>query len=89
MLHLAAIFNHTEIAELLLAAGADPTIPNSDKETAIDVAQPTLKRKMKVVKTSYMCVYMLVRIYLSGSLLLFIFPFSYVQAHEARTVASQ
>jgi hypothetical protein len=49
MLHLAAIFNHSEIAELLLEAGADPTIPNSDKETAIDVAQPTLKRKMKAV----------------------------------------
>ena len=47
MLHLACIFNDTAIAELLLAAGADPSIPNSDKETAIDVAQPTLKRKMQ------------------------------------------
>merc|ERR1712137_1318287 len=45
MLHLAAIFNHTEIAELLLMAGADPTVENSDHETAMDVAAPTLKRK--------------------------------------------
>jgi len=47
MLHLAAIFDHTEIAELLLASGADPSVKNSDGETAIDVAQPTLKRKIK------------------------------------------
>uniref|UniRef100_A0A7S2D169 PX domain-containing protein n=1 Tax=Octactis speculum TaxID=3111310 RepID=A0A7S2D169_9STRA len=47
MLHLAAIFNHTEIAELLLMAGADPTVENSDHETAMDVAAPTLKRKMQ------------------------------------------
>ena len=47
MLHLAAIFDHTEIANLLLDAGADPTVKNSDGESAIDVAQPTLKRKME------------------------------------------
>jgi len=28
MLHLAAIFNHSKIAEMLLAAGADPTVTN-------------------------------------------------------------
>jgi hypothetical protein len=49
MLHLAAIFDHTEIAELLLGAGADPSAKNSDGETAMDVAQPTLKRKMLAV----------------------------------------
>jgi ankyrin repeat protein len=59
MLHLAAIFNHTEIAELLLAAGADPTIPNSDKETAMDVAQPTLKRKMQAVREMDIYIYTL------------------------------
>ena len=49
MLHLAAIFNNTHIADLLLAAGADPTVKNSDGETAMDVAQPMLKLKMKKV----------------------------------------
>ena len=47
MLHIAAIFNHTRIVDLLLEAGADPTVKNSENETAIDVAAPTLKRKMK------------------------------------------
>lgn len=54
MLHLAAIFNHTEIADLLLAAGADPAVVNSDKETPMDVAQPTLKRKMQLVPFSFL-----------------------------------
>ena len=36
-----------EIATLLLEAGADPTVKNSDGESALDVAQPTLKRKME------------------------------------------
>lgn len=57
MLHLAAIFNHSEIADLLLSAGADPTVANSDKETAMDVAQPTLRRKMEAVfkPCSHLC----------------------------------
>lgn len=52
MLHLAAIFNHTEIAEALLAAGANPAEPNADGETAIDVAPPTLKRKLEQAKAT-------------------------------------
>lgn len=47
MLHLAAIFNHTEIADLLLKAGADPLVKNADGETAIDVAQFSLKKKFQ------------------------------------------
>jgi ankyrin repeat protein len=50
MLHLAAIFNNAPIADLLLASGADPTVKNSEGESAIDVAQPTLKLKMKQVR---------------------------------------
>lgn len=50
MLHLAAIFNHTEIADLLLKAGADPTVKNAEGETAIDVAQFSLKKKFEAVR---------------------------------------
>ena len=34
----------------MLEAGADPTVKNSENETAIEVAAPTLKRKMKVAR---------------------------------------
>ena len=47
MLHLAALFDHTAIAVLLLEAGADASVTNHDKETPLDVAQPTLRRKME------------------------------------------
>ena len=46
MLHLAAIFNHTEIALALVDAGADPHLKNVANETALDVAFPTLKAKI-------------------------------------------
>ena len=49
MLHLAALFDHTEIALLLLNAGADPYATNHDKETPLDIAQPSLKLAMKRV----------------------------------------
>jgi len=49
MLHLAAIFNNAPIADLLLASGADPMVKNSEGESAMDVAQPTMKLKMKQV----------------------------------------
>ena len=47
MLHLAALFDNTEIAILLLNAGADPLATNHDKETPIDIAMPVLQEKMK------------------------------------------
>ena len=49
VLHLAALFDHTEIALLLLNAGADPYATNHDKEAPLDIAQPSLKLAMKRV----------------------------------------
>lgn len=49
VLHLAALFDHTEIALLLLNAGADPYAPNHDNETPLDIAQPSLKVAMQRV----------------------------------------
>lgn len=47
MLHLAAIFNHATIAVALVRAGADVTAKNTDGETPLDVAQPSLKTKLQ------------------------------------------
>ena len=47
MLHLAALFDNTEIAILLLNAGADPLATNHDEETPIDIAMPVLQEKMR------------------------------------------
>ncbi|KAG0725592.1 Ankyrin repeat and sterile alpha motif domain-containing protein 1B [Chionoecetes opilio] len=37
-LHCAAQYGHTEAAQLLLARGGDPTLPNLQAETALDLA---------------------------------------------------
>ena len=37
-LHCAAQYGHTEAAQLLLARGGDPTVPNLQAETALDLA---------------------------------------------------
>ena len=47
MLHLAAIFNHTEIAMILLEFGAVADVVNQTGETALDCAQPTLRTRME------------------------------------------
>ncbi|KAJ8600109.1 hypothetical protein CTAYLR_003469 [Chrysophaeum taylorii] len=46
MLHLAALFNHTEIALALVQAGADPNVQNQNNETPLDLALPSLKSKI-------------------------------------------
>jgi len=46
MLHLACIFNLTDIALALVAAGASTDTKNSHDETPLDIAQPALKRKI-------------------------------------------
>lgn len=51
MLHLAALFNHTEIALCLVKAGASIETKNQSDETPLDVALPALKAKiLQVVK---------------------------------------
>lgn len=47
LLHMAALFNKTEICMLLLAAGADPMQKNGQKETVLDLALPALQAKIK------------------------------------------
>jgi len=47
LLHLAGMFNNTELVKLLIDAGADPYIKNSDGESAIDIAPAALGMKMK------------------------------------------
>ncbi|KAG7155506.1 Ankyrin repeat and SAM domain-containing protein 1A-like [Homarus americanus] len=37
-LHCAAQYGHTEAAQMLLAQGGDPTVPNLQAETALDLA---------------------------------------------------
>ena len=46
MLHLACIFNLSEIARELLLAGASTTAKNSHGETALDIALPALRTKL-------------------------------------------
>ena len=46
MLHLACIFSHSEIAMILLDAGADPELKNSHGEMAFDLAPPALAQRM-------------------------------------------
>ena len=45
-LHLAALFNHNDIALLLVSAGSDPTAQNRSRETAMDLAGVVLGKKM-------------------------------------------
>eukprot|EP00163_Fabomonas_tropica_P012223 TRINITY_DN2349_c1_g1_i1.p1 TRINITY_DN2349_c1_g1~~TRINITY_DN2349_c1_g1_i1.p1 ORF type:complete len:163 (-),score=44.15 TRINITY_DN2349_c1_g1_i1:153-641(-) len=52
LLHMACMFNHTEIAMKLLAAGADPQRKNRDKESCLDIAPATLAFKMKEAMSS-------------------------------------
>jgi len=47
LLHLAAMFDNTELVKVLIAAGADPWIQNPGKESPIDIAPPALAAKMK------------------------------------------
>jgi len=46
MLHLACIFNETDIALMLVERGANISAKNSMDETPLDVCQPTLKKKI-------------------------------------------
>jgi ankyrin repeat protein len=46
MLHLAAIFNLTDIALALVNAGADADVKNSHNESPLDIAQPALRAKL-------------------------------------------
>jgi len=47
LLHLAAMFDNTELVKVLIAAGADPWVQNPGKESPIDIAPPALAAKMK------------------------------------------
>ncbi|OAE23808.1 hypothetical protein AXG93_369s1020 [Marchantia polymorpha subsp. ruderalis] len=47
LLHLAAMFNFTEITFMLMDAGANVNAKNAQGETPIDCAQPTLGHKMR------------------------------------------
>lgn len=47
LLHLAAMFNFTEIAFLLMDSGANLSAKNAQGETALDCAQTTLQHKMR------------------------------------------
>ena len=50
MLHLAALFDHASIALALAAHGADPTVTNAAGESALDVAQPSLRSKLTAAR---------------------------------------
>ncbi|KAG6547745.1 hypothetical protein Mapa_010558 [Marchantia paleacea] len=47
LLHLAAMFNFTEITFMLMDAGANVNAKNAQGESPIDCAQPTLGHKMR------------------------------------------
>lgn len=47
MLHLACLFNHTNIALSLVRHGADPDAKNQNGETPLDLALPSLKAKIR------------------------------------------
>eukprot|EP00897_Mesotaenium_endlicherianum_P005489 jgi/Mesen1/4969/ME000248S04249 len=47
LLHIAALFNQTEITFLLMSAGANPAATNAQGETALDCAPATLQHKMQ------------------------------------------
>lgn len=47
LLHLAAVFNFTDIALLLIDAGAKVDVKNAQGETPVDCAQATLQYKMQ------------------------------------------
>jgi len=49
LLHLAAMFDNTELVKVLIAAGADPWVQNPGKESPIDIAPPALAAKMKAM----------------------------------------
>jgi len=49
LLHLAAMFDNTELVKVLINAGADPWIQNPAKESPIDIAPPALASKMKAL----------------------------------------
>ncbi|KAL8168366.1 hypothetical protein V2J09_009865 [Rumex salicifolius] len=48
LLHLAAVFNHTDIALALMEHGAKTECKNSQGETPMDCAPPTLQYKMRM-----------------------------------------
>jgi len=47
LLHLAVLFKHQDVARLLINLGADVHIRDSSGETAFEVADPTLSRRME------------------------------------------
>ncbi len=46
-LHLACMFNRTDLIDFLLEKGCDPMYLNPMKETPIDIAAPALQIKLK------------------------------------------
>jgi hypothetical protein len=50
LLHIAAMFNHSSIVELLLSKGAEINVKNSSNESPIDLAPAALQFKMKQFK---------------------------------------
>jgi ankyrin repeat protein len=52
MLHLAAIFNNTEIVMALIEKGASVDEKNGDNETVIEVASVALAMKLEKMKVS-------------------------------------
>lgn len=52
LLHLAAMFNRTDVCMMLLERGADPLARNAQKEGVLDVAPPALAAKIKAFAAS-------------------------------------
>jgi Ankyrin repeats (many copies) len=50
LLHLAALFNCFEIAEMLVAGGASLNLKNPSGETPLDIAPPSMAHRLKNVK---------------------------------------
>lgn len=53
MLHLACLFDHVAIAIELAAHGADPTVTNAAGESPLDVAQPSLRKRLAAAREQW------------------------------------
>ena len=52
LLHLAAMFNRTDVCMLLLQRGANAAARNAQNEGVLDVAPPSLANKIKAFKAA-------------------------------------
>ncbi len=52
LLHLAAMFNRTDVCMMLLQKGANAAARNGQNEGVLDVAPPSLANKIKAFKAS-------------------------------------